>query len=103
VRHATCEHGESIDVPTGAVDLAHARNPVTAIAGPEAESDASTLHGHDHCPLASYHRTRSVEARFQGSEVPVCAVDVARRPGSSGAQPTHLDLVLLAPKTSPPA
>jgi hypothetical protein len=98
-RHATCaEHGEMIEVggDAQAVELARPSGPRIELASSE------EAHGHDHCLTALQRHQRSVTSAPSGAAFgsvadlshPTIAVDDAYVP-----QP----LLLIAPKTSPPA
>ena len=99
VRHGTCEHGEAVDLPASAGGA-----PVALAASGhlQAAADPASLHGHDHCALSAYHRARSVDGGIDRPAVPGPTVAVADPGPPRCALPARLDLVLLAPKTSPP-
>lgn len=102
VPHAICaEHGEVVHLQgvRGAVS-----DPSATDANPRFESDGVAAEsGHEHCPVVAA-SSRNSTARGNAEALLLPAVldsectrlDVAARPDSS------LELVLLAPKTSPP-
>ena len=99
VEHGTCEHGEAVDLPAG---VGGAPVALTASGHVRAAAGPASLHGHDHCALSAYHRARSIDGRVDRPELPGPAPAVAHADPPRSSLPSRLDLVLLAPKTSPP-
>jgi hypothetical protein len=97
-RHVTCaEHGDLIEAgeapaASAAQDQAHSR---LAING-----DGAT-HGHDHCLLAPQRRDRTTQS-FTRTLVATAELPFMARFVDAVGPPPTIQLILLAPKNSPP-
>jgi hypothetical protein len=100
-RHATCaEHGEMIEVAAGA-DVAPAVE-LARPSGPRIErSSSEETHGHDHCLTALQRGQRTLGSTPVTTPL-ATLTPVSHQAGHApGWQPQPL--LLMAPKTSPPA
>lgn len=99
VRHSTCtEHGELID-SDGATPARRA-SADTAFE----VADASARHSHDHCPVSA----ATPRGNLGVAPVAAASTPAAPRPSAGPARraiplPRPVPLLLLAPKSSPPA
>jgi hypothetical protein len=97
VRHVTCaEHGELVEVSSSSDGSTHGHAGACIRQGAEAESH------HDHCVIASFRRERSTTGSERSGLV--LPQDHERRILERSVVGLHspIDLILLAPKNSPP-
>ena len=94
--HVTCaEHGELIEAP----GLSAASERPSA---PDYRADAgAAAHGHDHCLLAPQRRDRADDA-FAGTAITRAQLAFVERAVDAVGPPHPIQLILLAPKNSPP-
>jgi hypothetical protein len=105
VRHSFCaEHGELIH-PSEARSGSAAFAPASGKAAVEAQrSRAEAVHEHEHCAVFAHRRdalAAGAEARWVAVSPP--AGQLAAALSAAQFQPPARSLLLLAPKTSPPA
>jgi hypothetical protein len=104
VQHATCEHGDLIEVTSSAAEAAPAAAPTRASA-PSDQARIERSHGdnagHDHCDaLAVRHRVPDVGVSIAPSTLlPGTLIEAGGERGEARPVP----LLSLAPKSSPPA
>jgi len=105
VRHAICpEHGELIHPD----ELGGSAGAPRALAKPDATAIQSapqlpTVHGHDHCLLASYRRQRIIPAAGTVALVAPTPMVGDSCLVADAPRPALVALYRLAPKNSPPA
>jgi hypothetical protein len=102
VKHVECaDHGEMIDVAPDADEL---RPPAVTDGSSDAvRADRAKAHGHEHCAVAAFRRTRAETRSTESSSSPV-AIDRARRAAPTEREPLPSIAILdFAPKGSPPA
>lgn len=102
VPHARCaEHDELVELD-GAVGPVAARE-VSAGSSLAAAAPSSTVHGHEHCLFGPQQRARALgEGCFATSIAPANSGPPAAASDSGHTAP-QVALLLLAPKSSPPA
>lgn len=93
VRHVTCDlHGEEIDAPAVVGDH-HGGSDVHGVAGQSGE--------HEHCVIARL-LSSSIDRAHTVRVVDLVPVAIATRRCAATSIVSSVDLVLIAPKTSPP-
>jgi|SRR5581483_1430117 len=102
VKHVECaDHGEMIDLAPDADEL----RPPAAVDGSidKVRADRTKTHGHEHCAIATFRRTRAETRAAASSSSPV-AIGCTRRAAPIEREPHPIIAILdLAPKSSPPA
>ncbi len=101
-RHATCsEHGELIEVGGDyGVTLEHARSSGLRF---EAVDGGEQAHGHDHCLTAAHRHQRTALTHRSASIIALAGGSAASRSSAALSISSQCPLLLVAPKTSPPA
>ncbi|MDB4964618.1 MAG: hypothetical protein JWN44_307 [Myxococcales bacterium] len=100
--HVRCaEHGELVEA--GPSLSATATTPVTrtAKAGTSIAAADEAGHGHDHCAAAPHRRDRAVHS-FVRTFIAGAALPFLARVTTQVGPPRAIQLILLAPKNSPP-
>jgi hypothetical protein len=95
VRHATCDHGETIEIEE--IDGEAHRHAAPCIRG----STAAREHGHAHCSIAA-HRHARLDEKPHAVAISPAALRLARAPAAPPAW-RQIPILQLAPKSSPPA
>ncbi len=100
IAHVRCaEHGELIEAGISAsVGAAHERTGERSYIA----DDGDVGHGHDHCVVAPHRRDTAAHAVARTLVATAQLPFIVRRVESVGP-PHAIDLILLAPKNSPPA
>jgi hypothetical protein len=106
VRHAVCaEHGELIHV-AAAQDAGSPRDGVkvgAASAGYHEAEPREVNDGHDHCGVSALRRERITLAKARAELLGASITCIEAALVARMAAPASFDLLLLAPKSSPPA
>jgi hypothetical protein len=98
--HVTCaEHGELVDADT-APEIAQSAD--RAVVSRLAPARANASHGHEHCATAPHRRDRAAHS-FVRSVVTSARLAALERRVATVDPPPSIRLILLAPKSSPPA
>ena len=98
--HVRCaEHGELVEAGPSVAATATATRAVKAHTSIAATAEAG--HGHDHCAAAPHRRDRAAHA-FVRTVVAGAALPFVARVTTQVGPPRAIQLILLAPKNSPP-